>query len=281
MQLNALAKINWTLQVTGVRPDGYHLLDMLMQPISLCDTVTLQPSRELRLQVEGAPQLSAGTDNLAYRAAAALRDAAHCSAGAEITLVKRIPSGAGLGGGSADAAAVLKGLNQLWSLNLSEEALEAIGLRLGADVPFCLRGGLCRVQGIGEQLTPLGKGPVWPLVVVQPCEGLSTAEIFRAWRPGGAAPLTEATQQALLHGDLSALPPRPGNQLQDISLPRRPAIGDAVEALLRESACCAQMSGSGSAVFGVFPERALAERAAAQLTGRYGWDRCFVCETAA
>ena len=117
MEIQARAKINWTLNVVGKRSDGYHLLDMLMQPLALHDTLIIEPSDVLSLRVDGADSLSSGEDNLILRATKALRQAANIFQGAEITLIKRIPMGAGLGGGSADAAAALKGLNELWGLH--------------------------------------------------------------------------------------------------------------------------------------------------------------------
>lgn len=140
MLINARAKINWTLDITGRREDGYHLMDMLMQPVTLCDTISLTEAETLTLTCGGTPRLTASEDNLALRAARALRLRTGCTRGAAIHVEKRIPVGAGMGGGSADAAAVLRGLNQLWALNLSQHELEEIGLTLGADVPFCLRG---------------------------------------------------------------------------------------------------------------------------------------------
>ena len=148
MLIRANAKINWTLDTVGVRADGYHLLDMLMQSISLHDTLTLEPAEDVTFSADGATRVPQDEGNLALRAALALRRHAGTAQGAMIHLHKRIPSGAGLGGGSADAAAVLHGLNALWELNLPMETLRQIGLTLGADVPFCLMGGLAHVRGI-------------------------------------------------------------------------------------------------------------------------------------
>ena len=155
MLIRANAKINWTLDIVGVRADGYHLLDMLMQSISLHDTLTLEPAEDVTFSADGATRVPQDESNLALRAALALRRHTGTERGATIHLHKRIPSGAGLGGGSADAAAVLHGLNALWELNLPMETLRQIGLTLGADVPFCLMGGLAHVRGIGEVIEPL------------------------------------------------------------------------------------------------------------------------------
>ena len=283
MRLEARAKINWSLDITGVREDGYHLLDMVMQPITLSDTLTLEAADggAIALQVAGSgiEGIPADGRNLVVRAAEALRRACGVQQGARIRLEKRIPSGAGLGGGSSDAAAVLHGLNRLWGLGLSQERLEAIGLALGADSPFCLRGGLCRVQGIGERLTSLGKGPVWPLVVVQPCMGLSTGAVYGAWhqRAQDMAIDTDALIGCLTAGELARLLISPGNALEPVSRAMQPAIGEAVQALLDAGAVCAQMSGSGSAVYGVFADAKKAQEAVEAL--RLKWNKTYLCET--
>ena len=150
----AHAKINWALEVTGVRPDGYHALDMLMQRIDLADELFMEPARWISLTVDGK-SIPSGGRNLVVRAANALNEYMGTRRGARIRLKKRIPVRAGLGGGSADCAAALLGLNRMWRLNLPESKLMEIGLRLGADVPYLLRGGFARVRGIGDELTPL------------------------------------------------------------------------------------------------------------------------------
>ena len=173
----AHAKINWALEVTGVRPDGYHALDMLMQRIDLADELFMEPARWISLTVDGK-SIPSGGRNLVVRAANALNEYMGTRRGARIRLKKRIPVRAGLGGGSADCAAALLGLNRIWRLNLPESKLMEIGLRLGADVPYLLRGGFARVRGIGDELTPLDGAPSVPLVLVRPGGGLSTPHVF-------------------------------------------------------------------------------------------------------
>ena len=222
--LKAHAKINWTLDILGTRADGYHLMDMLMQSVDMHDTLWLEETDTLTL--EDAAQLHASTsaesgdtlasaavtydeNNPVYRAAKKLRDYCHVSKGARMRLLKAIPSGAGMGGGSTDAAAVLRGLVQLWQLDISEEELLKIGLSLGADIPFMLTGGLARVGGIGEEITPLSPAPQVYLVMLQPCGGLSTKEVFGAFDALDpdtlARPKTAAAQEALLKYDLETL----------------------------------------------------------------------------
>ena len=281
MQVEARAKINWTLEILGQRPDGYHLLDMLMQPITLSDTIALLPADALSLEMKSGIPLPSGDDNIAMKAALRLKAETGCPHGARILLEKRIPAQAGLGGGSADAAAVLTGLNLLWGTGLSSAALERIGLSLGADVPFCIRGGLCRVGGIGEGLVSQPFSPSWPLIVLQPCEGLSTGDVFRAWHHAGRQePVrTAETLAALLCDDPARLPLHPGNDLEAVSFAMRPVLAQACEALLRSGALCAQMSGSGSAVFGVYPDTAQRDEALPAIRTR--WPEALPCSTCA
>ena len=178
----AHAKINWSLNILGVRPNGYHELDMLMQQISLSDELVFEPADALSLTVGGAP---GDESDLVLKAARALAELARQrgmeTSGARICLTKRIPSRAGLGGGSADCAETLKALNRLWNLNFPMETLLELGAKLGADVPFCLTGGLARVSGVGERIEPLRNPPHCALVLITPGGGLSTPEVFRAY----------------------------------------------------------------------------------------------------
>lgn len=279
VQIKARAKINWTLDIVGQREDGYHLMDMLMQSVTLADEVTLTPAETLTLTTGGSPWLPADEHHLALRAALALRKHTGCALGAAIHVKKHIPVGAGMGGGSADAAAVLSGLNQLWGTGLSQEELEAIGLTLGADVPFCLRGGLTHTTGIGEAMRPVPCARLYDLVVIQPCAGLSTGEVFRAYHAQADTrhPDTEGARQALQTGDLSLLRESLGNALQAVSQRMRPEISQAIDALHRSGASVALMTGSGSAVFGVYDTAEAARRAYAVL--RSSWPVSFLCET--
>ncbi len=279
MRLQARAKINWTLDIVGQRADGYHLMDMLMQPVTLADDITLLPADEITLTTGGTPLLPADEKHLAYRAALALQRHTGYSGGAAIHVEKRIPVGAGMGGGSADSAAVLVGLNRLWGLNLPLSELEAIGLTLGADVPFCIRGGLTRTTGIGEKLADLPCGRNYPLVVVQPCEGLSTKEIFQAYHGEDVQrrPENAAAAAALASGDAAMLVHAMYNVMQPVSESRRPGIAQAIRALQTQGAFAAQMTGSGSAVFGAFETDAQADAAYEAI--RPLWERTFRCKS--
>ena len=271
MLLKAFAKINWSLDITGVRPDGYHLMDMVMQPISLSDDIELFPASGLSIFTDGYPPTRADPTNLAYRAAELLRTRLSVSGGVRIVLHKNIPMGAGLGGGSADAAAVMHGLNRLWSLELSTEHLESLGLLLGADVPFCLRGGLVRTRGIGEQLEDHFCHTNYWLLVFQPCRALSTRAIFEAYHSSAdiSRPDTQGVLSALSSGNTSLLSASIGNVLESVSSSRCPEISEAVSRLQGNGAFAAGMTGSGSAVFGAFRSRPLAEKAAVSLSRLY------------
>jgi 4-diphosphocytidyl-2-C-methyl-D-erythritol kinase len=263
MIIQAFAKINWSLDITGVREDGYHLMDMLMQPVSLADEITLTPADAITITTGGFPPSRADETNLAWRAAAALKNVAGYPGGVNIHVQKAIPIGAGMGGGSSDAAAVLYGLNRLWKTGLSSDALEQIGLSLGADVPFALRGGLSRTRGIGEILENYEYKYNYWLVIIQPCAGLSTAKVFSLWKEEVPAvrPDTEMALSALETGDFPKLCESIGNVLQPVACILRPEIEKACSSLLQEGASAARMTGSGSAVFGVFRNASAAEKA--------------------
>ena len=280
MHVVARAKINWTLDIVGKREDGYHLMDMLMQPVELADELTLEKTENgLTLTVSGYPRVKAGPDNLALRAAQALQAQTGYRGGASIHLHKRIPVGAGLGGGSADAAGVLAGLNRLWETGLTQQELEALGLRLGADVPFCLRGGLQRAQGVGEKLTPMACGGLFWLVILQPCPGLSTREVFGRFHLDAREnrPDTQAAATALAAGDWRGLCRSLGNVLQGVSAELRPEMGEGIAALRAHGAAGAWMTGSGSAVFGLFTRAQVAREAQQELHQR--WRSCFMTHT--
>ncbi len=280
LRMQARAKINWTLDVLRRREDGYHELDMLLQSVELHDTLTLEPADTLSLALAKGRPLRVDEKNLVIRAARALQAEAGIARGARMTLEKRIPIGAGMGGGSADAAAALIGLNGLWGLGLTEAELERIGLGLGADVPFCVRGGLQRAGGIGERLEPLKAGrPLW-LVVIQPCRGLSTRDVFMALRleenAGMRRPKNDAAARALAVGDVAALARAMGNVLQPVAEALRPEIADCVRRIASQGAIGAQMTGSGSAVYGVFANARAARDAFAALRREYRkiWMTC-------
>lgn len=279
MILEAYAKINWSLDITGVREDGYHIMDMLMQPVSLADEITLTLSPLLEITTGGWPPSRADETNLAYRAALALKRETGCPLGVRIHIEKRIPIGAGMGGGSTDAAAVLIGLNRLWKTGLSGSELERIGLSLGADVPFFIRGGLTRTRGIGEDLESHECTHNYWLIIIQPCPGLSTAQVFSLWSQSGqlARPDTGRALLALQAGNLDSFCGYIGNVLQPVSEKLRPEIVQACSSLTQEGAVRSLMTGSGSAVFGIFRSPSAARKAYQRLLPRF--PTIFLCHT--
>ncbi|MBQ8088745.1 MAG: 4-(cytidine 5'-diphospho)-2-C-methyl-D-erythritol kinase [Clostridia bacterium] len=279
--IRAYAKINWSLSVTGVRADGYHELDMLMQSIDLCDELYCENARWLRLNVDGQ-NLPVGNQNLVVRAAQALNEYIGVRHGAVIRLRKRIPARAGLGGGSADCAAALVALNRLWNLRLPMEKLVEIGATLGADVPFCLTGGLARVRGIGEQVESLPEAGTIALCMCTPGGGLSTPQVFQTYDEMHLQPQpcnTLALAEALRTGALERAQHLSLNALEAPAIALMPQIGETMEALRAMQAEYVRMSGSGSTVFGAFQSAEASQTVAERLPGAYtartvsqGWE---------
>lgn len=259
IQERACAKVNLTLGVTGRRSDGYHTLDSLMVTTDLCDDVTVTRCREVIVTCTGM--------FLPYRntlRAAAERYRALTGRGARIHVYKRIPAEAGLGGGSADAAAVLRAMQRLYG-EAEERDLYDIALRVGADVPFCLQGGLCRAQGVGEVLTPFRLGAPLHLVLAKPAAGVSTRALFERLNLPQPLPDTARAMAALSGGDVRALGPLLCNALQAEAEALVPEIGTLRQRLLALGALGASMTGSGSAVFGLFETAEAAAAACAAI----------------
>ena len=275
LSVRARAKINWTLDVVGTLPNGYHDLDMLMQSVTLCDRMLIEDAQERTLSVhtDRGGYVPADGTNLVLRAAKALGDATGCDRGARIRLRKYIPVAAGMGGGSSDAAAALVALNRLWGLDLTEDELERIALTVGADVPFCVRGGVVRAQGVGERLTRLRTAKPLYLVAFQPCRGLSTREVFSKLHEEGIRqedrPDNDGAALALQRGDVAQLGRCMGNVLEPVSRRLRPAIDGAIRAIERSGALGARMTGSGSAVFGVYADAQACRAGFERLLGEY------------
>ncbi|MCL1965439.1 MAG: 4-(cytidine 5'-diphospho)-2-C-methyl-D-erythritol kinase [Firmicutes bacterium] len=280
MQITAHAKLNWTLSVLGRREDGYHELDTLMQSVALGDSIEMEHGDGLTLALAGKAAVPQDRSNLALRAADVLRKAMGVTAGARILLRKRIPVSAGLGGGSADAAAVLTGLSALWGLSVSDHDLKALALVIGADVPFCLTGGLARARGVGEALTRLDTPAPLEVVIVKPTAGLSTPAVFAAYdklekKPSN--PDSDAATRALTAGNKRMLAAAMGNALQAAAVPLAPEIALCAQALEHLGALRAQMTGSGSAVIGLFASAK--EAAAAANACRRLWKHTFHTRT--
>ena len=241
----APAKLNLFLHVTGRRADGMHLLQSVFMLIDWHDSLSFELRTDAALSREDqGPQLP--PDDLCLRAARALQQATGCTQGAHIAVTKRIPAEAGMGGGSSDAATCLLALNRLWKLGLDLPTLERIGLALGADVPFFLRGRNAWVEGIGEHITPIDLPPA-RFVVVKPAEGLATAKIF-------SDPMLNRSSEAAILSGFAAVPYDFGrNDLQPVAQRLNPGVNQALE-WLDSQGLKGRMTGSGSAVFARLPE---------------------------
>ncbi|MBQ3104715.1 MAG: 4-(cytidine 5'-diphospho)-2-C-methyl-D-erythritol kinase [Lachnospiraceae bacterium] len=264
--LYAMAKINLGLDVLRRREDGYHDVKMIMQNVNLYDTLTLQKTEDpgITITIEGA-DLSDGEDNLIRRAAKLMREEYGISRGVGIRLTKRIPIAAGMAGGSVDAAATLKGMNHLFDLGASREKLEALGLRLGADVPFCISGGTVLAEGIGERLTLLPPPPDCYLVIAKPGIGVSSKYVYENLHADTLEyhPDIDGMADAIRGQDLKGIIERMGNVLERVTQTRYPVIVQLKHLLMENGAANALMSGSGPTVFGIFTE---AETAASALS---------------
>lgn len=260
----ARAKLNLYLHITGKRADGYHVLDSLVVFTSLADQVRVSPANTLTLTVDGPFAALAGEDenNLVLRAAHLLQHHTNTAQGAAVQLTKNIPVGAGLGGGSADAAAALRALNQLWSLNLPSETLVELGRSLGADVAMCVASTPAIARGVGDVLTHVTL-PTLHAVLVYPRVLLPTPDVYRAFRlEGEKAPvaLPPVTDSAAL---LAALQPMT-NDLASAAISQCAAVGDVLHALasLVPASPYVRMSGSGACCFALYESSDQAARAA-------------------
>ncbi|HEX5706436.1 MAG TPA: 4-(cytidine 5'-diphospho)-2-C-methyl-D-erythritol kinase [Pyrinomonadaceae bacterium] len=281
--LPAYAKINLVLRVLGRRADGYHEIETVFQTISLHDLLTFEPLEDGRIElVSTDPEIPSDETNLVHRAAVALREfAGERTLGARMTLEKHIPSQAGLGGGSSDAAAALCSLASLWDVAVSKRELVELAARLGADVPFFLTGGTAAGTGLGTDIRPLEDAPKLSLVVVTPGVKVSTAEAYKLLN---APALTKAEADAKLpisragldfSGSLRGVM---RNDFEPVVFPLEPEIARARDALTAAGAEAAMLSGSGSSVFGVFENPFAASAAARALTIESRW-QVFECET--
>jgi 4-diphosphocytidyl-2-C-methyl-D-erythritol kinase len=267
MEHTAHAKLNLALGITGVREDGYHLLDTLFCRISLCDTLRATPSARAGVTLGCSDASLLGEGNLVLRAAHLFQQQTRAPLALHFDLEKRIPIRAGLGGGSADAAAALSLLSTLYP-GADDEALLMMARRLGADVPFALSpNGLARARGIGDDLAPLRCPAPLHFVVVKPRKGLDTPVVYRAFDalPPAAMIDVGAAAQALRRGDLPAFAACAGNALEPAARALCPAIDPLLRALYENGALHAAVTGTGSAAFGLFAQERAARLAAQNL----------------
>ena len=266
IQLKALAKINLGLDVLRRREDGYHEVKMIMQTIGLHDDLEIRKTKTPGIQVKtNLYYLPTNENNLVYKAAKLLMDEFQIQDGVSIQLKKRIPVAAGMAGGSSDGAAVLWGINQMYGLGLSMQALMERGVRLGADVPYCIQRGTALAEGIGEKLSVLPSMPKCTILLAKPGISVSTKFVYENLHANDLKPEqhpdVDSMIEAMRQKDLGLLCSRMGNVLETVTIPAYPVINEIKRTMMDNGAIGSMMSGSGPTVFGIFDSPAAAKQA--------------------
>jgi 4-diphosphocytidyl-2C-methyl-D-erythritol kinase len=264
IQLNALAKINLGLDVIRRRENGYHEVRMIMQTINLFDVITISKTNTEQISLKtNLPFLPVNENNLVYKAAKLLKEEFSIKQGININLIKNIPVAAGLAGGSSDAASTLIALNRLFDLKLSISDLMERGVKLGADVPYCILGGTSLSEGIGELLTPLPKAPACHILVVKPNIHVSTKYVYEHLNLDLVSnhPDIDGIVEAVKASNLEGIASRLGNVLETVTVKDYPVIDKIKKTMLDAGALNALMSGSGPTVFGLFTDINQAKKA--------------------
>ena len=266
MRLKALAKINLGLDVLRRKEDGYHEVKMIMQTINLHDQIHMKKIKEDEIRIRtNLYYLPNNENNLAYKAAKMLKDEFHLPGGVFINLKKYIPVAAGMAGGSSDAAAVLFGMNKMYGLKLSMQELMDRGVKLGADVPYCIMRGTALAEGIGEKLTKLPAMPKCHILIAKPPINVSTKFVYENLHANDLKPEdhppVDIQIEALQEGNLEKLVANMGNVLERVTVPEYPVIDEIRQLMLDSGALGAMMSGSGPTVFGIFTSYAKAKEA--------------------
>lgn len=266
LKLNAYGKVNLGLDVVRRREDGYHEVRMIMQTVNLHDKILMEKTDEAGIRTEtNLPYIPDGDGNLAYRAAKLLADEFHISEGVRIRIKKYIPVAAGMAGGSTDAAAVLVGMNRMFQLGLTRKELMKRGVKLGADVPYCIMRGTALSEGIGEILTELPPTPQCHIVLAKPQVSVSTKAVYGKLRANELLPEEhpdiDGMAAAIKGKDLDGVIARLGNVLETVTIPDHPEIAEIKKIMLENGAEGALMSGSGPTVFGMFKDQTAAEHA--------------------
>ncbi len=279
LRLRVPAKVNLVLDVGPRRPDGYHAVRTVLQAVTLFDDLWLAPALSLHVECD-VPGIGEGERNLAWRAAALLREAAGVSVGVRMRLRKGIPLGAGLGGGSADAAAALLGCARLWGVGWARSRLAALAAQIGSDVPFFLWGGTALGAGRGERVHPLPPFPAWPVLLVRAGAGSATAAAYAALDAAGQWPHPDPRPVAALARSGPAgwaaaarreLADRLGNSFESVLYPARPDLAALRAELLAQGALSCVLCGSGSALCALAPSAAWSRRLAPVLCARGTW----------
>ena len=265
LELKALGKINLGLDVLGRRENGYHDVRMVMQTVYLYDRIIMKKSKTPGIRLEtNLYYLPVNENNLAYQTAQMLMDEFHMEEGVSIQLDKHIPVAAGMAGGSSNAAAVLFGMNRMFSLGLSQKELMERGVKLGADVPYCIMRGTVLAEGIGEILTPLSPMPKCYVLIAKPAISVSTKMVYEKLDSHEIEdhPDIDGILAGLKAGDLKKVAGSMGNVLERVTVDAYPVIDRIKKMMIKEGALNAMMSGSGPTVFGIFEEKATARKAA-------------------
>lgn len=271
LKLKALAKINLGLDVLGRRENGYHDVRMVMQTIFLYDNVTIQKTENPGIQLQtNLFFLPVDENNIAYKAASMLIEEFQIKEGVKILLDKHIPVAAGLAGGSSNAAAVLVGMNRLFALGLSEQELMARGVKLGADVPYCIMRGTALAEGIGEKLSPLSPLPKCYVLIAKPAISVSTKAVYEELDSHEIEehPDIDSIIEGLETEDLEKVAASMGNVLERVTIKMHPIIEDIKQLMKESGALNAMMSGSGPTVFGIFTDRKLGKKAQKEIRKR-------------
>lgn len=256
IKLKSRAKINLSLDVIGKRSDGYHEVEMVMQQIDLYDNITINERNDNEIKIfTNCEYIPKNSTNIAYKAADKLRNVLSICKGVDIHIDKHIPVAAGLAGGSSNAAAVLKGLNKLWSLGLSEKELMDIGVTIGADIPFCILGGTALAEGIGEKLTPIDSNikNTW-IVLAKPPVSVSTKEVYEGLNMSKIKnrPNTTKLINSIKKGNLYSVSNNMGNVLETVTEKKYSVITEIKRKMMEYNALGSMMSGSGPTVFGIY-----------------------------
>ena len=263
----AFAKINLGLDVVRRLPNGYHEVRMIMQTVGICDVLTFRKAASGIQLVVDNEELPTDGNNLICKAAKLLLESAGIEGGVSITLEKHIPIAAGMAGGSTDAAATLLGINELYEIGYDVDKLEELGVKIGADVPYCIQGGTALAEGIGEVLSPLPTPPTCHLVIAKPDINVSTKFVYENLRANEleSHPDIDGMIEGLERGDLKAITDRLANVLETVTVPAYPIIDEIKQTMLDAGAEGALMSGSGPTVFGIFTELEKAKQAAKRI----------------
>ena len=264
ISVKALAKINLGLDVVRRREDGYHEVKMIMQTIHLFDRVQLKKKKEAEVTLRtNLSFLPVDENNLAYRAAEMLRTEFDIKEGVEINLEKHIPVAAGMAGGSTDGAAVLYAMNEMFELGLSKQMLMDRGVKLGADVPYCIMRGTALAEGIGEKLTQLPPMVKCPVLIAKPQISVSTRYVYEHLQLSGQSvhPDIDKLVEKIREKDLEQIGAAMGNILETVTIPEHPEIEAIKSCMIKAGAVNAMMSGSGPTIFGLYATREEAKRA--------------------